>query len=96
MILMLISMFIVGTGIFFAVLGVVFMYTGRAMSYDRAAKKIAIANGEWDRAIEEEKAAKAAKKAAKKELKQQKARKAAVRKTSKVKNQNTPKLNIRQ
>lgn len=70
-VLMIISMVIVGNGVFFSILGIVFMYTGRAMSYDRAGRQIAMANGEWDRAKEEAKAEKAAKKAAKKAARKQ-------------------------
>ena len=80
-VLMIISMVIVGNGVFFSILGIVFMYTGRAMSYDRAGRQIAMANGEWDRAKEEEKAEKAAKKAAKKQMRQKKT--ARTRKTRK-------------
>lgn len=38
--LMIISMVIVGTGLLFALVAIVLMYTGRSMSYDRAAKQM--------------------------------------------------------
>lgn len=62
-ILLIVCLTIVGSGLLFALLAIIFMHTGRAESYDRAAKKMAKAGGDSDK--EAKKAAKAQKKAEK-------------------------------